>query len=94
MRTKGSCSACWFSNITKDEERDEVYLECRKHAPTILSGSGTGWSHQLFPKVKAEYWCGEFKSHECTHKWEIGLNGDHYFCLECSIETKREDLLF
>ena len=42
--------------------------ECRRYAPRMFSGSGTGWSGQLFPLVKEMDWCGEFYPTEEAYK--------------------------
>lgn len=33
---------------------------CRRFAPRILHGSGTGYSSQRFPVVGVNEWCGEY----------------------------------
>jgi len=58
------CKYCVHS-MKRDEtdklcDHPEFAFECRKHAPTLLSGSGTGWSSQLFPFVHTDDWCSEF----------------------------------
>ena len=65
MNENLTCKYCYFFN--KDGyvdilDSNNVKNECRRYAPQMLSGSGTGWSNQLFPNVKESDWCGEFLS--------------------------------
>jgi hypothetical protein len=60
-----TCKYCYFFN--KDGYVDvldssNIKSECRRFAPRIFSGSGEGWSNQLFPHVKETDWCGEFEN--------------------------------
>jgi len=59
-----SCDKCLYSERRTEVDmlisHPEFKLECRRHAPTLLLGSGTGWSSQLFPFVNPDNWCGEF----------------------------------
>jgi hypothetical protein len=62
MKSNEICDNCIFFTIDViDENGSEIYSQCRRHAPRMLSGSGEGWSSQLFPKVKHTFWCGEFE---------------------------------
>ena len=58
-----SCKNCKFwkrgTNISDGEKVIEGGL-CLRHAPTMLSGSGSGWSDQLWPATKPTDWCGEY----------------------------------
>ena len=59
---KRDCGHCRYVNLREDIPYHELgHLECRRHAPQMLSGSGTGWSEQLFPFVRTDDWCGEFQ---------------------------------
>lgn len=63
------CRNCMFANIVAEKlpEGDTyqlVRLECRRYAPRMISGSGTGWSDTLFPEMMPEDWCGEWKRRE------------------------------
>jgi hypothetical protein len=55
------CKNCKFFLM---DDGEPLGGECRKHAPQMLSGSGTGWSDKLFPFVKPDWWCGEFEEVE------------------------------
>ena len=55
-----SCVKCRFYKAVLHTEYEPAG-ECRRHAPTMLSGSGTGWSDKLFPGVNEGDWCGEFE---------------------------------
>lgn len=57
------CSTCEFHLALGDEPEDPTtrILECRKHAPTVISGSGTGWSDRLWPYVSYKDWCGDWE---------------------------------
>lgn len=56
-----TCIHCRFHEFRWDEVADLEYLECRRYAPRMFSGSGEGWSNQLFPHMKNSDWCGEFQ---------------------------------
>ena len=43
------------------------FPQCRRFAPRIISGSGEGWSSQLFPKVEETFWCGDFERSEMRY---------------------------
>ena len=45
-------------------------VECRKHAPSISSGVGNGWSNQLYPFVNCNSWCGEWATLPNMVIWE------------------------
>jgi hypothetical protein len=55
-----NCSTCFYIQNIRDETTGEPKAECRRHAPQMLSGSGSGWSNQLWPYVKPTDWCGEW----------------------------------
>lgn len=51
--------------VTSETRRDRVPMgECRCYAPQCLSGSGTGWSSQLFAITYEDDWCGEWEEME------------------------------
>jgi hypothetical protein len=54
---KNTCTNCFFSGteIISGEEA----MVCKRYAPRIISGSGTGWSGQNFPVVSSNELCGE-----------------------------------
>ena len=57
------CKKCvYFTFDYIEQNGEEKSFQCRRYAPRIIMGSGTGWSGQLFPKVKETDWCGEFES--------------------------------
>lgn len=59
------CRNCKFYTVDKIELTIiDKYPQCRRYAPRMLSGSGTGWSGDLFPKVDETFWCGEFYQRE------------------------------
>ena len=49
-------------------DSSNIESECRRYAPRMFSGSGEGWSNQLFPCVKETDWCGEFYPTEEAYK--------------------------
>jgi len=53
------CLNCRFSGV--DNIDGFKALVCRRYAPRILSGSGTGWSKQNFPVISTDVWCGEYE---------------------------------
>lgn len=58
------CVNCRFCNIfvrKSSVDGETRILECRRHAPRMFSGSGEGWSGQLFPEMSDEDWCGEWQ---------------------------------
>lgn len=67
-----TCENCEFWEY--DEKLTKTYTEiaperlgwgfCRKNAPRILYGSGTGWSDKKWPEQKYNEWCGEHKERE------------------------------
>lgn len=65
--TERRCDKCEFwGELSKEDLPDGVYFtmatgECRKKAPRIIHGSGTGWSNQKWPYTQYDRWCGEFK---------------------------------
>ena len=62
-KRKVACYNCRYFRITNEGTEEQVF-ECRRYAPHVLSGSGTGWSKQLFPYIYADDWCGEYKPKE------------------------------
>lgn len=48
-----NCFSCRFYYFSRKE--------CRRYAPRMISGSGTGWSDQLWPEALPEDYCGEFE---------------------------------
>jgi hypothetical protein len=59
MKIKACCQTCMFSR--EGIVSGSKVLECHFNAPQVLSGSGTGWSPQLFPMVFSDNWCGKFE---------------------------------
>ena len=61
-----TCENCEFWQIVfkGDSAEPENFGECRKYAPRILSGSGTGWSDQHWPHINKNQWCGEWEAKE------------------------------
>lgn len=43
-------------------------LECHYNAPRIISGSGTGWSDQNWPKVKTDDYCSKWCHSDSAEK--------------------------
>jgi hypothetical protein len=56
-----TCIECRFWDELPTEIRGNRRGLCRLHAPTILSGTGTGYSSELWPTTLAKDWCGELK---------------------------------
>ena len=59
------CKDCkWLYDVTptNSELPPLPQYECRRYAPQILHGSGTGWSDKKWPTVKQDDWCGEFEA--------------------------------
>ena len=52
-----TCTNCIFSGT--EIISGEKAMVCKRYAPRIISGSGTGWSGQIFPVVSSDEWCGE-----------------------------------
>ncbi|MFZ2992622.1 MAG: hypothetical protein WA061_02795 [Microgenomates group bacterium] len=78
------CGNCRFFDTGNVEMNPETNGEtikphCRRYAPHTLSGSGTGWSGQLFPIVNENGWCGEWVCHE--HEWKE--TEDSSSCVVC-----------
>lgn len=63
MKTCKECRFCHIeevhTGIAGGGMREE--FQCRRHAPQIIHGSGTGWSDRLFPEVQHDTWCGEYE---------------------------------
>ena len=61
MATKVSreltCEACVFADMSTTFNPQTC--ECRRYAPRVLHGSGTGWSNDKFPTMNITDWCGE-----------------------------------
>jgi len=59
------CEDCKYFDdgiVTQPNAVDmDIAPHCRRYAPRIICGGGTGWSNQLFPKVHPDDWCGEFE---------------------------------
>jgi hypothetical protein len=59
-----TCESCRFSHLLneKDSFTGKTYpaLECRRYAPRHISGVGTGYEENLWPRVKFGDWCGEW----------------------------------
>jgi hypothetical protein len=52
------CKNCKFFDETY--ERAEGVGACRRYAPRLVSGVGTGYEERLFPLVVDDDWCGEY----------------------------------
>lgn len=62
-KRKNICKTCnTFFNDVHIHELEEG--ECRKYAPRVVHGSGTGWSDTRFPTVDFNDWCGEHSDEE------------------------------
>lgn len=57
------CHECFYFAIGMNMAEKQL-LECRRYAPRVIHGSGTGWSDSKWPKVEKYDWCGEFKPKE------------------------------
>lgn len=63
------CANCRYScfgaykEATKYEAEKESW-HCRRYAPRIIAGVGTGSSHDIFPLIRENDWCGEWKEKE------------------------------
>lgn len=60
------CKNCRFFTFDFVEQyvttgENNKRFQCRRFAPRMFSGSGEGWSNQLFPVIREEDWCGEFE---------------------------------
>ena len=55
------CNECFYSGWDIVDGERETVMVCKRYAPRIIHGSGTGWSSQQFPIVSSENWCGEFR---------------------------------
>ena len=57
-----NCMYFTFDFIKQYQTNEEdKRFQCRRNAPQILCGSGTGWSGQLFPIVRENDWCGQYE---------------------------------
>ena len=66
MENNNICKNCKFFTFDFVEQyvttrEEDKRFQCRRFAPRMLSGSGEGWSNQLFPVVREDDWCGEFE---------------------------------
>jgi len=65
--SKLTCKDCTFFGVEVVEKgawssADSDLLQCRKYAPRVLHGSGTGWANQRWAEVNpAVDWCGELE---------------------------------
>lgn len=50
------CQNCFFS-----VNEENFVRTCHFNAPTWVSGTGTGFEEKLFPVVKDDEWCGEWR---------------------------------
>ena len=69
MKEDKTCKNCrYFYYTTKpNSNQDGLELdksECRRYAPRVIHGSGTGWANDLFANVSPDDWCGEIKPKE------------------------------
>lgn len=37
---------------------------CRRYAPRMIYGAGTGFKNWEHPEVKGDHWCGEYQKEE------------------------------
>lgn len=60
------CENCkWHKVITDRGDRVTIeYLECHRHAPRKLHGTGTGYDSEVWPQVERDDFCGEFEAKE------------------------------
>ena len=56
---KYRCDSCFWGRPFCDKK-----IECHFNAPTVLHGSGTGWSDDKWPTVKYDDYCSEYSNYE------------------------------
>ena len=52
------CMNCEHS-LLADEKK--MTYQCRRYAPRRIHGVGTGENKEMFPMVRLDDWCGEFR---------------------------------
>ena len=64
---KKECAGCDFFRTAnlRDAIGMAIHLadgfgECRKYAPQIVAGVGTGGSNQMHPQVLSTHYCGDY----------------------------------
>jgi len=63
----GKCKSCKFLGVQAHAMGKKVDAEpaCRRHAPYIIAGTGTGYVGELYPVVNPETdWCGDWLQQE------------------------------
>ena len=58
------CKTCKYLGVQASANGNPVDAEpsCRRYAPRTVSGTGTGYSGEMFPVVNPETdWCGEYE---------------------------------
>lgn len=61
-----NCTTCYYSD--ESVNYGEPVLICRRRAPQIVHGTGTGFSTQKFPIVSEVDWCGEYAKEEHSNE--------------------------
>lgn len=57
------CALCKFWNVSAEfraKARDEVFEQCRRHAPSMPNPET---NHQKWPFTRGDDWCGDFEIH-------------------------------
>jgi hypothetical protein len=54
LRERASCESCEFGEMHAQNDR---LFYCRRHAPGLTNGAGGA----VFPVVKENDWCGDFR---------------------------------
>ena len=66
------CENCSFLSFGYTDQLDvsqggstenKKVFNCRRNAPQVFYGSGSGWSGQMFPIIgdPSSFWCGDFQ---------------------------------
>ena len=90
------CQYCKWFFVDADEE--EAVLECRRYAPRMICGAGTGFANWEWPKVNHDSYCGEFERiptcFNCTkqHKCEI-MQDSRDACQDYTLQTQHPQKL-
>jgi hypothetical protein len=85
---KPRCISCAFlgegclkepalQNVREDEPETKVVFECRRYAPRLVHGVGTGYDGDRYPIIENPeiHWCGEHSHFSEYLMWKYSQEG-------------------
>lgn len=60
-------SACWNGPRERHVDYSVEWVECRRHAPTVVRAKSEGRGNADWPSVSNLHWCGDFERTEAVN---------------------------